>query len=262
MQQVTSQDGTRIAYDKSGTGPAVILVNGAFATRSSTSELAKILAPHFTVYSYDRRGRGDSADTKPYAVKREIEDIAALIDATGGSAYVYGKSSGACLALEATSALGDRIKKLAIYEAPYSEAEGAAEEWREFRSRLDALLSADRRADAVTLFMKFVGTSDEALAEMKASAAWPGTEAMAPTLAYDNAVVGDDRSIPVGIVTNIKAVTLVMDGGASLESMPFMRPTAYKLAKLIPNAQRLTIEGQDHDISSKILGPILLKFFS
>ena len=262
MQQVTSQDGTRIAYDKSGTGPALILINGAFATRSSTSELAKTLALHFTVYSYDRRGRGDSTDTEPYSVKREIEDIAALIDAAGGSAYVYGKSSGACLALEATSALGDRIKKLAIYEAPYSEAEGAAEKWREFRSRLDALLSADRRADAVTLFMKFVGASDEALAGLKASAAWPGMEAMAPTLAYDNAVVGEDRSVPVGIVTNIKAITLVMDGGASLESMPFMRPTADKLAKLIPNAQRLTIEGQDHDISSKILGPILLKFFS
>lgn len=262
MQLVTSQDGTRIAYDKLGKGPAVILVNGAFATRSSNSELAQLLAAHFTVYSYDRRGRGDSADTKPYSVKRETEDIAALIDAAGGSAYVYGKSSGACLALEATSSLGDKVKRLAIYEAPYSEAEGAAKEWREFRSKLDGLLAADRRADAVTLFMKFVGASDEAIAGMRASAAWPGMEAMAPTLAYDNAVVGDDRSVPVEIAAKVKAITLVMDGSASLGTMPFMRPTADKLAKVIPDAQRRTIEGQAHDVSSKVLAPILLKFFN
>jgi pimeloyl-ACP methyl ester carboxylesterase len=262
MQLVTSQDGTRIAYDKFGKGPAVILVNGALSTRSSNSELAQLLAPRFTVYSYDRRGRGDSTDTKPYSVKREIEDIAALIKVAGGSAYVYGKSSGACLALEAASSLGDKVKKLAIYEAPYSETEGAAKEWREFRSKLDGLLAADRRADAVTLFMKFVGAPDEAIEKMKASAVWPGMVAMAPTLAYDNAVVGEDRSVPVDIAAKVKATTLVMDGSASLGPMPFMRTTADKLAKVIPDAQRLTIEGQAHDVSSKALAPILLKFFN
>lgn len=262
MQLATSQDGTQIAYDKLGKGPAVILVNGAFATRSSSSELAQILAAHFTVYSYDRRGRGDSTDTKPYSVKREIEDIEALIDAAGGSAYVYGKSSGACLALAATSSLGVKVKRLAIYEAPYSDAEGAAKEWREFRSKLDGLLAAGRRADAVTLFMKFVGASDEALAGMKASAAWSGMEAVAPTLAYDNAVVGDDRSVPVELTAKVKAITLVMDGSASLGTMPFMRLTADKLAKVIPGAQRRIVEGQAHDVSAKILAAILLKFFS
>ena len=262
MHLVTSQDGTRIAYDKLGKGPALILVNGALATRSSNSELVQLLAPHFTVYSYDRRGRGDSTDTKPYSVKREIEDIAALIDAAGGSAYVYGKSSGACLALQATSSLGDKVKKLAIYEAPYSEAEGAAKAWREFRSKLDELLAADRRADAVTFFLKFVGAPDEAIAEMKASPAWSDMEAMAPTLAYDNAVVGDDRSVPVEIAAKVKATTLVMDGGASLGPMPFMRSTADKLAKVIPDAQRRTLEGQAHDVSPKALAPILLNFFN
>jgi pimeloyl-ACP methyl ester carboxylesterase len=262
MQTVTSKDRTEIAYDKLGKGLAVILVSGALATRSSDSELAQLLAPHFTVYNYDRRGRGDSADTKPYSVKREIEDIEALIDEAGGSAYVYGISSGACLALEATSSLGDKVKRLAIYEAPYSEAEGAAKEWKEFRSRLDELLAADRRADAVTSFMKFVGAPDEAIAEMKASPAWPGMEAMAPTLAYDNAVVGEDRSMPVEVAARVKAITLVMDGGASLETMPFMRPTADKLAKVIPDAQRRTIEDQGHDVSSKVLAPVLVKFFS
>ena len=258
----TSRDGTRIAYDKWGKGPAVIVVNGALSERSGNSEFAQLLASSLTVYSYDRRGRGDSTDTKPYSVQREIEDIEALIDSAGGSAYVYGKSSGASLALQAASALGGKVRKLAIYEPPYSEAEGAAREWREFRTKLDGLLAADRRADAITLFMKFVGAPDEAVAKMKASPAWPAMLAMAPTLAYDNAVVGDDRSVPVGIAAKIKAPTLVMDGSASLGPMPFMRPTADKLAKTIPASQRQVVEGQAHDVSSKVLAPILLKFFN
>ena len=262
MQHVTSQDGTRIAYDKVGKGPAVIVVNGALATRSSGSELAQLLAPRFTVYSYDRRGRGDSSDTKPYSVRREIEDLAALIDAAGGSAYVYGRSSGAALALEATVSLGDKIKRLALYEAPYSEADGAAKEWKEFTSRLDGLLAAGRRADALTSFLKFTGASDKDIAGMKASPAWPGMEAMAPTLAYDNAVLGNDRSVPVDRAAKVKARTLVMDGGASLGSMPFMRRTADQLAKAIPDAQRRTIEGQGHGVSAKALAPILLEFFN
>ena len=258
---VTSRDGTRIAYDQWGKGPAVIVVNGALSERSSNAELAQLLAPHFTVYSYDRRGRGDSADSKPYSVQREIEDIEALIDSAGGSAHVYGKSSGAGLALQAASALGGKVKKLALYEAPYSEAEGAAMEWRAFRANLDALLAADRRADAITLFMKFVGAPDDVVAKMKASPAWPGMVAMAPTLAYDTAVLGDDRSVPVGIAAKVKAITLVMDGSASSGPMPFMRPTADKLAKAIPGAQRHAVEGQAHDVSPKALAPVLLKFF-
>jgi pimeloyl-ACP methyl ester carboxylesterase len=262
MQVVTSRDGTRITYDKWGKGPAVIVVSGALSERSGNAELAQLLAAHLTVYSYDRRGRGDSADTKPYSVKREIEDIEALIDSAGGSAYVNGKSSGASLALQATSALGDKVKKLALYEPPYSEAEGAAKEWREFTAKLDELLAAGRRAYAITLFMSFVGAPEEVVAKMKASPAWPGMLAMAPTLAYDNAVVGEDRSVPVGIAAKVKAITLVMDGSASAGPMPFMRPTADKLAKVIPGAQRRVVEGQAHDVSPKVLAPILLKFFN
>jgi pimeloyl-ACP methyl ester carboxylesterase len=262
MQTVTSKDGTRIAYDKLGKGHAVILVGGALVTRSSESELAQLLAPHFTVYNYDRRGRGDSADTKPYSVEREIEDIEALINEADGSAYIYGISSGACLALEAVATLGDKVKKLAIYEAPYVDAEGAAEEWKEFRSKLDELIAADRRSDAVALHMKVVGAPDEAIAGMKASPMWAGMEALAPTLVYDTTVVGEDRAIPTELAAKVKATTLVMDGGASLETMPFMRPTAEKLATVIPNAQRRTIEGQGHDVSSKVLAPVLVEFFS
>ena len=258
---VTSADGTRIAYDKTGSGPTLILVGGALSGRAGGAELAQLLAPHFTVYSYDRRGRGDSTDVKPYSVKREIEDLEALIDKVGGTAYVYGKSSGAALALQAASTLGGKITKLALYEPPYNEAEGAAKEWKAFRAKLDELLAADRRADAITSFMKFVGAPDEVIAKMKSSPAWSGMLAMAPTLAYDNAVLGDDRSVPVGAAAKVKAKTLVMDGGASVGPMPFMRPTADKIAKSIPSAQRLVIEGQAHDVSAKVLAPVLSKFF-
>ena len=261
MQTVTSRDGTRIACDKVGKGPALILVGGALSQRSDGAGLAQLLAPRFTVYSFDRRGRGDSGNTRPYAVQREIEDIEALIDDAGGSAYVYGKSSGASLALQAAAALGDKVRKLALYEAPYSDAEGAAKAWREFTAKIEGLLAADRRADAVTLFMKFVGAPDEVLERMKASPAWPGMVAMAPTLAHDNAVVGSDRSVPVATAANLKAVTLVMDGGASLGPMPFMRATADRLAKAIPGAQRLVLEGQAHDVDPKVLAPALIGFF-
>jgi pimeloyl-ACP methyl ester carboxylesterase len=258
---VTSKDGTRIAYEKTGNGRALLVVTGALADRSAGAELAQLLASRFTVYTYDRRGRGDSGDTKPYSVQREVEDIAALVEAAGGSAFVYGKSSGACLSVQAAASLGDKVKRLVLYEAPYIDAEGAAGEWRALRSKIDELLAADRRAEAVAYFLQFVGMPDEALAQMKASPAWAGMTAMAPTLAYDNAVVGDDRSVPVAVAAKIKASTLVMDGDASAAAMPFMRPTADKLASAIPDAQRRTIEGQDHQLDAKVLAPILVQFF-
>ena len=261
MQTVTSRDGTRIAFDKTGTGPALVIVTGALSERSAAAELAQQLAPHFTVYSYDRRGRGGSGDTKPYAVRREIEDLEALIDAAGGSAFVYGKSSGASLALQAASSLRGKVRKLALYEAPYSEADGAAKAWKEMRTQLDAQLAANRHAEAVSLFLQFVGMPAEALEKMKATPAWAGMVAMAPTLAYDNAVLGDDRSVPVAVAAKVQAPTLVMDGGASLGPMPFMRATADKLGKAIPGAQRQVIEGQAHDVSAKALAPVLVKFF-
>ena len=121
MDKVKSRDGTAIAFDKQGDGPAVIFVDGAMSTPSGKVDLAKLLAPSFTVYAYYRRGRGDSGDTQPYAVEREIEDIEAMIDEAGGSAYLYGHSSGGCLALDATVALGDKVMKLAMYEAPYND---------------------------------------------------------------------------------------------------------------------------------------------
>src|SRR6267378_605765 len=134
MDKVRSKDGTSIAFDKQGHGPALILVDGAMGTRSGGTkpEIARLLAEHFTVYAYDRRGRGDSGDTKPYAVEREIEDIDALIDRAGGSAHLFGHSSGGCLALDATVQLGDRVTKLAMYEAPYNDDPEAQKVWAEY----------------------------------------------------------------------------------------------------------------------------------
>src|SRR5712692_5159493 len=136
MKKVISKDGTTIAFDRSGQGPAVILVGGAFEQRamdSETAQLAPLLAQHFTVFHYDRRGRGESTDTQPYAVEREIEDIEALINEAGGSAFVFGISSGAALALEAAIKFGDKMKKLAMYEAPYNSDEVARQAWKDFR---------------------------------------------------------------------------------------------------------------------------------
>ncbi len=260
MAQVISKDGTRIVYDKVGQGPAIVLVEGATATRSSFEELANLLAPRFTVYSYDRRGRGDSSDTLPYSVEKEIEDIEVLVDAAGGTAFVYGISSGGALALEAASKLANKVKKLAIYEVPYDESETGQAKWQEYETTLHESLQAGKNGDAVTAFMKLVDVPDEMLAGMKQSPFWPELEKVAPTLAYDADCLGD-RKIPVEMAKRLTVPTLVMDGGGSLQMYPNMRASAEKLAKLIPNVEWQTLEGQTHDVDSKILDPFLEKFF-
>jgi pimeloyl-ACP methyl ester carboxylesterase len=262
MQTVTSSDGTKIAYEKVGSGPPVILVNGALSGRKAGSKIATLLAPHFTVYTYDRRGRGESGDTKPYAVEREIEDIAALIDVAGGAVSLAGFSSGAALSLEAASALGPKVGKLVVYEAPYDDAENVPAEWKAYKAEQAALLAAGRRGEAVEHHLKYVGAPEAAIAEMKASPAWAEMEAMAQALPYDAAVVGEDRSVPVERVARIKAEALVMDGGASREAMPFMRTTADKIAKAIPKARRHTLEGQAHNASAEAISPVLVEFLS
>src|SRR5260370_11252491 len=150
VNTISSPDGTKIAYEKRGRGPAVILVDGAMSTRSSGSkpELVSLLAEHMTVYSYDRRGRGDSGDTQPYAVEREIEDIETLIDDAGGTACLYGHSSGASLVLEAAVKLGSKVEKIALYEAPYNDDPAAQRAWRSDSRGIREALSAKSRADA------------------------------------------------------------------------------------------------------------------
>src|SRR5438034_6575443 len=255
MDTVRSKDGTTIAFDMQGDGPAVILVDEAMGTRSSGSkpELARLLAQHFTVYGYDRRGRGESGDTKPYAVGREIEDIDVLIDAAGGSAFLYGHSSGGCLALEATVELGDRVKKLAIYEAPYNDDPQAQKAWGEYIKNLTEALAADRRGDAVALFMAYVGMPAAQIEGMRHAPFWSGMEALAPTLAYDHtAIMGSDGSIPRERAARVQVPTLVMTGGSGA---PFMLETAKTLSTTIPRAR--TLEGQAHDVHPEALAPVL-----
>jgi len=261
MAQVISKDGTKIVYDKVGKGTPVVLVEGATATRSSFEELANLLAPDFTVYYYDRRGRGDSSDTLPYLVEKEIEDIEALIDEAGGMAYLYGISSGGALALEAASKLGNKVRKLAIYEVPYDESETGQAKWKEYKTTLKGSLEAGKTGDAITAFMKLVDVPDEMLAGMKQSPFWPELEKVAPTLAYDAACLGEDRKIPAETAKYLTVPSLVMDGGGSLQMYPNMRASAEKLANLIPNVEWQTLEGQTHDVDSKVLAPVLEKFF-
>src|SRR5438552_9980272 len=261
MTTLKSKDGTTIAFDQQGHGPALILVNGAMSTRSDGSkpELARLLAEHFTVYAYDRRGRGDSADTKPYAVNREIEDIDALIDAAGGFAFLYGHSSGGCLALEATVELGDRVKKLAIYEAPYNDDPAAQKAWGEYIKNLTEALAADRRGDAVALFMAYVGMPASQIEGMRHAPFWAGMEAIAPTLAYDHtAIMGKDGSIPRERAARVHVPTPVMSGGSGA---PFMKETARTLSQVIPAAKLRTLEGQAHDVQPDALAPVLVEFF-
>lgn len=260
MRKVTSSDGTSIAFDRAGQGQAVILVDPALCHRAfgPMATLASLLSPHFTVITYDRRGRGDSGDTQPYALAREVEDIEALIKEAGGSVFVFGTSSGGCLGLEAAIQLGDKIKKLAMYEAPYDSAPTAREGWKEYRSQLKALLAANRRGDAAALFMNFVGTPVEQIDGMRQAPVWPMFEAVAPTLAYDAAAIGDDRSVPIKRASGVSVPTLVMNGTA----IPFMLETAIALAKAIPRAQHRTLEGQTHDVNLQVLAPVLVEFFS
>jgi pimeloyl-ACP methyl ester carboxylesterase len=262
MDTVRSRDGTTIAFDEQGDGPPLILVDGAMTTRSSGSkpELAKLLAQHFTVYSYDRRGRGDSGDTKPYAVDREIEDIDALIDEAGASAFVYGHSSGACLALDTTVKLGDKVKKLAMYEAPYNDDPGAQKAWGEYIKNLTEALASDRRGDAVALFMAYVGMPAAQIEGMRHAPFWGGMEAIAPTLAYDHtAIMGKDGSIPTERAACVHVPTLVMNGG---NGAPFMLETARTLSKVIPVAKLSTLDGQTHDVHPEALAPVLVEFFA
>ena len=267
MRTVTSKDGTIIAFDQLGMGPALILVGGAFEHRALDSATAQLaahpqLAQHFTVFHYDRRGRGDSTDTQPYAVEREIEDIEALIDEAGGTAFISGISSGAALAMEAAIAFPDKIKRLAMYEAPYNDDEAARQAWREYRRQLKQALAAGRRGEAVGLFMRLTGMPAEQLPEMRQHPMWPLWEAVAPTLAYDAAVLGEDDSLPTERAARVTVPALILDGGATGESFPFMQVTAKALARAMSHAQHRTLEGQSHEVSPEALAPVLVEFFA
>lgn len=262
MNQVTSQDGTKIAFDQSGSGPAVILVGGALSDRSSAGELSGLLAPHLTVISFDRRGRGDSGDTPPYAVAREIQDIQALIAYAGDAAFLYGMSSGAVLALETANRLPAQVKKLAMYEPPFVVDHSRTPIPADYVRQLTDLVAAGRHGDAVEYFMtRAVDVPPEFMPQMKSSPMWSGMEKVAHTLAYDGMIMGSNMGgnpLPAQWA-NATMPILVMDGGASPD---WMRHSAQSVAGVLPNAQYRTLEGQTHGVDPKVLAPVLIEFFT
>ena len=256
METVTSKDGTTIAFDRLGDGPPVVLVCGGSVDRTADAAIAQELASDFTVFNYDRRGRGDSGDTPPYAIEREVEDIEAVIEAAGGSANLWGSSSGAALALIATAS-GAPVTKLALWEPPYILDENArppADQVEQY----GRMIAEGRRGDAAEYFMsKVVGMPPEFIADARKQPWWAGQEAIAHTLAYDARIMGD-YSIPTETASSVKVPTVVLAGGAD---MPFMRETAQALADALPNGEVRFLDGQGHNVDPTVLAPALKEFF-
>jgi pimeloyl-ACP methyl ester carboxylesterase len=249
MAYLRSSDGTQIAYDRQGHGRAVILVTGALDDGSENAPLAAELASTFTVFNYARRGRGASGDTQPYAVQRELEDVDALIAEAGGSASVYGVSSGGMFALEAAAA-GLAIDRLAVYEVPYDVADGSAARYEAYRQQLGEVLADGRRGDAVALFMQLAGSPDEEIAGARASPYWPGLEALAHTLAYDAELYGPP---PTERLDTIRQPTLVITGADT----SFYGPAGDVIAGAVPGAERLILDDQGHLADTKVIAPVL-----
>jgi pimeloyl-ACP methyl ester carboxylesterase len=258
MNTVTSADGTVIAFDQYGDGPPVIMTAGAFNTRSATELLARALAPRFAVLNYDRRGRGDSGDTAPYAVGREIDDIAALITDAGGSASLFGYSSGATLALQAAAA-GVPITHLVLYEPPFNTDDSYPLLPASFAAELAGLVSAGRRGDAVELYQtRAVGIPEPVVAQMRHAPFRPGLEALAHTLAYDAAIIGD-RSLPGELLATVTAPALVVTGE---NSPPFLRSAAQAAAAALPHGRLAILPGQTHDINPQATAPVMAEFLA
>jgi pimeloyl-ACP methyl ester carboxylesterase len=261
FNQAQSADGTTIAYERHGQGPAVVFVDGALSVRGGKADLDELLAPEFTVLRYDRRGRGDSGDTQPYAPEREVEDLAAVIGVAGGTAALYGHSSGSALVLDAAIALGpDVVPKIALYDAPYSDDPADQPRWRAYLTELAVTLADGRNGDAVALFMTLVGTPAEQVDQMRQSPWFGSLEGLAPTLAYDHAgLMGPQRAVPVAKAGKVAVPALVMSGGASVA---FMRAAAQGLGQAIPDAELRELEGQDHNVAAAALAPLLAAFFA
>jgi len=255
MSEVISKDGTRIAYERLGSGPPIVLIDGALCSREfgPMSRIAALLAPKFTVYLYDRRGRGASGDTAPYSKAREVEDVQALIAAAGGSAFVFGTSSGAGLALE-TAASGANIPKLAVYEPPFI---GAAQTNHE--QRLKTLVASDQRAAALKYFMRdMVGAPAFMVMILPLMrGVWRKLKAVAHTLPYDAAIMGN-WEVPAGRLGGMKVPTLAMHGG---KTPARLRNAVEALVKVLPNVRHRELPGQTHNVSPAVLVPVLREFF-
>lgn len=260
-----SRDGTPIAFDRTGRGPAVILVNGGLADRAENAPLASELAHRFTVYNYDRRGRGRSGDTKPYAVQRELEDLAAVLAQAGGAAHLYGPSAGGGLVLRAAAARLP-VDRLAVYDVPYCVAPDAAQRARTFVDRLGPALADGRAGDALALFMWFAGSTRDDIAGARQSPMWPGLLAIEPTIAYDAACMGDYRP-PASLLAKITRPTLAITGAVLDTHMTGLPPDLFERAaeaitQNVPGAQRQSLPGQTHMVDASALAPVLTRFFA
>jgi pimeloyl-ACP methyl ester carboxylesterase len=258
MRKVISKDGTPIAFDQSGEGPPIILVVGAFNDSSTGAPLAAQLSEHFTIFNYDRRGRGASGDRMDYAIEREIEDLAALIDEAGGSSSVFGYSSGAVLTLKA-AASGLAISRLALYEPPFLIDDGTPQRAQDISVRLTELISSGHRGDAVELYQtEMVGIPAEIVAQFRNAPFRPALENIAHTLVYDATILADMPALAEQL-PSITIPTLVISGG---NSPAFLRRVAEVVSDALPNSQHRSLEGQTHDLLPAVLAPVLEEFFA
>ncbi|MEU0335533.1 alpha/beta hydrolase [Streptomyces sp. NPDC006193] len=256
--RTTSRDGTSLAYQVGGHGPTVILVSGAMSTGGTLAPLAHRLADRCTTVVYDRRGRGESGDTEPYEVAREVEDLAALLDAVGGDAALFGVSSGGALVLRA-AASGLPVSRAAVYEVPFADhLEGGAAREAVYKQQLAAALAQGRRGDAVELFLRLTGLGEEMIQRARQSPMWAGLEAVAPSLAHDDAVMGDGL-LPRSLLAGIAVPVLSVAGGASPE---WMRAASREIAETVPQGTHRVLEGQTHMVEPDVLGPVLAEFFA
>jgi pimeloyl-ACP methyl ester carboxylesterase len=267
VSAVISSDGTTIAYEQRGEGRPLILIDGALCTRTfgPMPKLVPLLAHHFAVISYDRRGRGTSGDTAPYAVEREIEDIQALIEVAGGSAFLYGMSSGAVLALR-VAASGPGVTKLALYEPPLTIAGSPLPVPPDRKAEITALVRSGRRGDAVTTFLRMVGAPGVAILMTRIiPGVWSKLTAVAHTLPYDFAILGETgagKPLPAElehVMASISVPTLVGVGG---KSPAWMRHAVETVAGAIPGAAKRVLAGQRHNVSANAIAPALTEFFS
>lgn len=255
VETARSADGTRIAFQRVGTGPSVILVDAALGFRGfgPTGPLAAELASSFTVITYDRRGRGKSTDTPPYAVEREVEDLQALVEAAGGSAFAYGFSSGAVLLLHAALASVD-FPRVALLEPPLALEDEPDEP--DLGAEVTELVAAGRRGDAVEHFNRAIGVPEQLLAGMREAPFWPTLEQAAHTLVYDTTIT---RSLPLDRVSAITASVLVLTSQGSDERLAtwgrWLRDT-------LPNASLRTLDGEWHGVAPDVLAPVLTEFFT
>lgn len=264
METVTSSDGSRIAYDRSGSGPAVILVGGAMGYRDfkQMRQLEAMLSERCTVINYDRRGRGDSTEAGPFAVEREIEDLAALIEAEGGSASLWGWSSGGALALRAAAA-GIGVERVSVYEVPFMVAPNERPT-RDYGERLDELVAAGDRDGAVKHFMRnAIGIPAPIVALMRLTPMWRGLRSTAHTLPYDWAALGAEhmygKPLDPAEWAGVTQPVLVVSGAKSPEPL---RQGSRALAEVLPDAELRELDGVGHNVKMKLLAPVLADFFA